>query len=261
MKSELLRILILVIILFPSITFGQDNQPPRIKRLNFYLGASLLTQKTDFTVKDSRLPSPGYFTYPSIDINLSLKPKRIQGWNMEYSNALIGESLTNAILHWVRILDEESYLMEHTISSGLFGRIDFGKNLSVNERRRLTAGIVISDKYIFEIYYRPFDGNGPINMTPSAEGYFITPGAYIELTKTTPKNHQISLNTSFTQSIFNIYNYNSSLKYLNHLFNETNLKILTKKRWYYKTGTIIVIPYSEYSPKFRLSLTIGHQIF
>lgn len=247
--------------LFPGIMFGQDNESQRIRRLNFYLGASLLTQKTDFTVKNGRLPSPGYFTYPSLDINLSLKPKRIQGWHMEYSNALIGESLTNAILHWVRILDEESYLMEHAISSGLFGRIDFGKNLSVDERRRLTAGIVLSDKYIFEIYDRPFDGNGPINMIPSAEGYFITPGAYIELTKTTPKNHQISLNTSFTQSIFNIYNYNSSLKYLNHLFNETNLKILTKKRWYFKTGTIIVIPYSEYSPKFRLSLTIGHQIF
>lgn len=261
MKSKLLRILILVIMLFPDITFGQSNESQRTKRLNFYLGASLLTQKSDFTGKNVGLPSPGYVTYPSLDINLSLKPKSIQGWSMDYSNALIGESLTNAILHWVRILDEESYLMEHTISSGLFGRIDFGKNLYSAEHRCLTAGIVISDKYIFEIYDRPFDGEGPINMTPSAEGYFITPGAYIELTKTTPKNHQISLNTSFTQSIFNIYNYNSSLKYMNHLFNETNLKILTKKRWYYKTGTIIVIPYSEYSLKFRLSLTIGHQIF
>lgn len=261
MKSKPIKVIILVIMLFPHATFGQKIESQRIKRLNFYLGVSVLTQTSDFTVKNSRLPSPGYVKYPSIDINLTLKPKRIQGWSMEYSNALIGESLTNAILHWVRILDEDSYLMEHTISSGLFGRTDFGINLFADERKRLTAGIVISDKYIFEIYDRPFDGNGPINMTPSAEGYFITPGAFIELAKVTPKNHQISLNTSFTQSIFNIYNYNSSLKYLNHLFNETNLKILTKERWYYKTGTIIVIPYSEYSPKFRFSLTIGHQIF
>jgi hypothetical protein len=240
--------------------FGQDSKPERTKRLNFYLGASLLIQKTDYTVITSRLPSPGYAIYPSLDINFSLKSKRPQGWNIEYSNPLIGESLMNAILHWVGILDKESYLMEHTISSGLFGRIDFGKNLAIEERRRLTAGLVISDKFISDIYYKPFYGNGA-NMAPDAEGYFITPGVYVELARTTAKNHQFSLNTSLTPSVLNLYKVKSNINYMNHLFNETNLKIITKKGWFYKAGTIIVIPYFEYSPKFRLSLTIGHRLF
>lgn len=260
MKSKIL-LKILVLILFPSIIYGQDSIPQKTRRLHFYLGASLLTQKTDYTVDGSNIPSPGYNVYPSIDINLSIKPKRPRGWIIEYSNPLLGEILTNGILNLAGLVDEGSYLMDNTISSGLFGRMDFGKNLTFNGRSRLTAGFVLSDKFISGIYFKPSSYSSDDYRSPEAEGIFITPGIYFEIARSTARENQFSINTSLTQSVHNLWSNNSNINYKNHLFSETNLKILTKKGWYYKAGTLIVIPYSNYSPKFRLSLTIGHRIF
>jgi hypothetical protein len=259
MKSLILKFFILFFI--PAILYGQDPIPAKERRLHFYLGTSMITQKSDYTVEGSNLPSPGYVYYPSIDISLSLKARRPMGWNIEYSNPLIGESLTNAIFHLTGIIDKETYLMEHTISSGLFGRIDFGKNLVSGKNNRLNAGFVISDKFISGIYFLPSASSSDDYRSPNAEGYFIAPGIYAEITHTTPKDRQLSVNTSFTQSVLNLWDVNSDIDYKNHLFNETNLKILTKNGWYYKAGTIIVIPFTDLSPKFRLSLTIGHRIF
>ncbi len=73
MKSKIL-LKILVLILFSSIIYGQDSIPQKTRRLHFYLGASLLTQKTDYTVDGTNIPSQEAhicsFTYAILICNL-----------------------------------------------------------------------------------------------------------------------------------------------------------------------------------------------
>ena len=259
-------LLFILIITIPNFICAQDNKFSQ-NRMRLYLGLSYLIHDIDnFIYEDGNL-TVKKSKHIGLEFGFSLLPKNENGIYVDFKNNLLGELAAGEICKLLGFESTGNLVVDKTISSGFFGRVDIGKIIFTDGLQYLKGGFVISDKYVsgdFTSEYDPTDPGRiilPSTRPGEIEGFHITPGVYAEFSRFLGQNNILSLNLCLSQSIFNLWDLNSDLVYLKPLFPEINIKFLNKSGVFVSIGSILMIPYRDIDPSYRLSFTLGYNLF
>lgn len=190
------------------------------------------------------------------EFGFSIFPKNESGLYFDYNNKLVAELGVKEIYKLFNNADSEQ-ITGNTISSGFFGSLDIGKQISSNKNSQFIAGIRLSDKYI--------SGTGLINNHFGVndieyEGFHLSPGIYGEYKRKLNKSFSFCAKAALTQSVLNFWKFaenGDDFEFRHPLFTDLNANISHKSGIYIKAETNFMIPYSEIKPSFRISFGAG----
>ena len=179
--------------------------------------------------------------FPGIEIGFRTSPKRKNGWQLEYKNTFLGE----LVIYGIYDLSTNSGngfledIVNQTIGNGFLGRLDVGKSIIHTPTQRLNAGFIVSDKVILGTEDDPLYYNHD-QETYTNTGFHFTPGFFASYEKIFQNQSVLSVNVSFSQSLFNLHQFNDDNAIDNFvlpLFTEMQINYQMPSGMYFKTGT------------------------
>ncbi len=256
------KVLILISLFITYSINGQENNKYLSHKLNIFSGVSYQFHNISYCHEsDNYEIDIRNSNFLGINFGFSLKPKTEKGIFINYENYLLGEALISEIYNGLKLSDKAEVIVNHTVSSGLFGRLDFGKKVKTNNNKEyLHVGLIIGDKFVSVENSINSQSNSSSNVR-AIDGFHITSGLYLNFGKLIILNNLLNINLCLSQSIFNVGETNGDIKYINPLFGEINLKLINNTGIYIKSGTIIMIPYKDYNTKYRFSFSLGYNIY
>jgi hypothetical protein len=244
---------------------AQDHAESATKRFKPFVGATYNWHSMeDYYTTDGELGTrPSQF--PGLEVGFLLEPKSSDRWSLEYRNSFLLE----LALYEIADLTQNPYngifnnAVDITINNGFLGRLDIGKTLLRSDSKSLQAGFVISDKVIFGTDNYP----GPVyNTDPSisytADGFHFTPGFFTSYFNTFNNSSQLSINLSFTQSLFNLHQWEEDpipSNFTLPLFTELDLRFQMANGLYAHAGVIFMTPYQRLHNDARIRVGAGYQ--
>ncbi len=242
--------LLLLLIITPMVIFGQDK-PAKESRFDFFAGLTY----NFHTFEYSNWNGDGTYNYksnfPGIEFGFNISPKIDKRLYLSFRNNFLGELLFYGIFQPTES-DKIGRPIDYSIGHGFFGRLDLGWRLGKNEK--FGAGFVISDKWITGM-------RGPVFMDPMApeiEGFHVTPGIYGVFRTPLGSKNQLKAGLSLQQSVFNFWQIESKDKFQYPLFIEADVQLRNHTGIYIGLGSILIVPYTELNPEYRISLSLGY---
>ena len=213
---------------------------------------------------DLRGDEYGYFIshFPGIEVGFTILPKKDNGWQIEYKNTFLGELAIYGIYNIFTnpgngFLED---IVNSTIGNGFFGRLDIGKSIIHTPTQRMNAGFIVSDKVIFGTEDYPHVIGGPIPGSYTNTGFHFTPGIFASYHKLFQNQSVLSVNISFSQSLFNLHQFGEDSAIDNFvlpLFTELQINYQMPGGVYIKTGTIIPTSFNGVPADARISVGVG----
>ena len=255
-----------ILLVFTGLSFNllpaQDPGEKTTKRFFPYAGVTY----NFHTMQEYKwdLDEGGYHIshFPGIEIGFTLSPKRENGWQIEYKNTFLGEL---AIYGIYDLFTNQGYsfledIVNSTIGNGFLGRLDIGKSIIHTPTQSLNFGFIVSDKVILGTEDYPLYYNHDQD-TYTNTGFHFTPGIFASYEKLFQNQSTLSINVSFSQSLFNLHQFNDDNAIDNFvlpLFTELQINYQMPGGVYFKTGTIIASSFMGVPADARISVGAGY---
>lgn len=245
--------LVFVLLFIPVVIFAQDV-PAKESRFDFFSG---LTYNFHTFEYPNQWNEPGTYklksNFPGIEFGFNIAPKKVGGLYLSYRNNFLGELLFYAIFEPSQG-GKIGAATDYSIGNGFFGRFDLG--LRLGEKKQFGGGLVISDKWVTGM-------RGPtedLSRVKEIDGFHFTPGIYGEFLTPLGSKNEFKAGLSLQQSVINFWQFGEEVDYgfQYPLFVEAEIRIQNHSGIYIRMGSILVIPYSEISPNYRISIAVGY---
>ncbi len=200
--------------------------------------------------------------FPGIEIGFRISPKRENGWQIEYKNTFLGELAIYGIYDLSTNMGYSFLedIVNNTIGNGFLGRVDVGKSIINTPTQRMNAGFIFSDKVILGTEDYPLYYNHD-QETYTNTGFHFTPGIFTSYEKIFQNQSTLSVNISFSQSLFNLHQFgedNAIENFVLPLFTELQINYQTPGGVYFKTGAIIPASFNGVPADARISIGVGY---
>ncbi|MEN8204002.1 MAG: hypothetical protein ABFS28_15500 [Bacteroidota bacterium] len=200
--------------------------------------------------------------FPGIEIGFKISPVKENGWQIEYKNTFLGELAIYGIYD-LSTNPGNAFLeniVNRTIGNGFLGRLDVCKSIIHTPTQRMNAGFIVSDKVILGTEDYPLYYNHD-QETYTNTGFHFTPGIFASYEKLFQNQSVLSVNVSFSQSLFNLHQFNddnATDNFVLPLFTELQINYQMPGGVYFKTGTIIPSSFNGVSADARISVGAGY---
>ena len=260
-------ILVSIVLIFTCLSFSHLlAQTPGEKITKRFLPYAGVTYNFH-TMKelDLRGDEYGYFIshFPGIEVGFTILPIKDNGWQIEYKNTFLGELAIYGIYNLSTnpgngFLED---IVNRTIGNGFLGRLDFGKSIISTPTQRMNAGFIVSDKVILGTEDYPLYYNHGDQETYTNTGFHFTPGIFASYERVFQNQSILSVNISFSQSLFNLHQFgedNAIGNFVLPLFTELQVNYQMPGGVYIKTGTIIPTSFNGVPADARISVGVGY---
>lgn len=258
-------ILVSIVLIFTCLSLTLLAQTPGEKITKRFLPYAGVTYNFH-TMKelDLRGDEYGYFIshFPGIEAGFTISPKRENGWQIDYKNTFLGELAIYGIYDLSTnpgngFLED---IVNSTIGNGFLGRLDIGKSIINTPTQRMNAGFLVADKVILGTEdYSPYYNHDEETYTNT--GFHFTPGIFASYERIFHNQSALSVNVSFSQSLFNLHQFNDDNAINNFvlpLFTELQINYQMPGGVYFKTGTIIPTSFNGVPADARISIGAGY---
>ncbi len=247
------RLIIIVILTFPILTFAQQHVHKKHKAFYPYISFNYNYNKIQTVnyADEAVFENSDFF---GSEFGFSIFPKNETGLYFDYNNKLVGELGVREIYYLFDDLNGDN-IVDYTITTGFFGSLDIGKQVFCKENSQFIAGIRISDKYISGISHLLY-----YPEMIEYDGFHLDPGIYGEYRRKLGRKYSLSAKLALSQSVLNFWKFEEDgddYDFRHPLFTDLSVKLFHKSGLYLKAENNFIFFYDDIKPSFRVSSGIG----
>ena len=261
-KTILISTVSILTFLSFNLLLAQTPGEKNTQRFLPYAGVTYNFHTIKEFVWDSDESEYQFSQFPGIEIGFKISPKKENGWQIEYKNTFLGELAIYGIYDLSTPAGNGflENIVNRTIGNGFLGRLDVGKSIIHTPTQCLNAGFIVADKVIlgtedYPIYYNH------VQETYTNTGFHFTPGIFASYERIFQNQSALSVNVSFSQSLFNLHQFdddNAIDNFVLPLFTELQINYQIPGGVYFKTGTIIASSFNGVPADARISVGAGY---
>ncbi len=252
------KLLFTIVLIFPLITFSQNNNTKPEKRFYPFIALNYNMHNIySYSYYDSHYPSYllNNSNFFGAEFGFTLRPKTENGLYFDYINKLDAELGIKGIYD-IFNSEKGDLITDNNISSGFFGTLNIGKQIYKNEISNVIVGISIGDKYVSGV-------TGNFLKAPGYgeyDGFHFTPGIFGKIQTKLNNKFSLELDLTLSQSVMNFWRFaenGNDFNFKHPFFADFSVKIKHKSGFYIVLQNNYLIPFNNKQTYTRNSIGIG----